>query len=112
MARINSLSASRPPDPANRGSPDCRAEREWREFPARYRDAGKEYLLSTYDGPDSAPNWDCGSSIVSFTSTRDGNPNVFEVGWQGGDQSNVTTDPSTDKWSEGSPSKEEGSRGH
>ena len=69
------------------------------------------YQLTDYEGVDSSPSWDCGGTMVSFTSLRDGNPNVLQVFWQGGDQSNLTIDPSTDKWSEWSPSKENGSRG-
>ena len=51
-------------------------------------------------------------NTISFTSTRDGNANLFDVPWQGGAQTNLTTDPATDKWSEGSPSKEDGSQSH
>jgi Tol biopolymer transport system component len=72
---------------------------------------GQEYLLSDFVGPDSAPTWDCGGSNISFTSTRDGNPNLFQVPWQGGEQTNLTINPATDKWSEWSPSKESASRG-
>lgn len=72
----------------------------------------EEYLLSNFAGPDSAPTWDCGGANIAFTSTRDGNPNLFQVAWQGGDQTNLTVDPATDKWSEWSPGREPGSRGH
>jgi len=71
-----------------------------------------EYHLTDYAGPDSAPSWDCGGTKIAFTSTRDGDPNLLQVNWQGGSQTNITVNPATDKWSEWSPSKETGSRGH
>lgn len=71
----------------------------------------KRYLLSDYVGPDSAPTWGCGGSQIAFTSVRDGNPNLFEVFWQGGLQENLTINPASDKWSQWSPSKEPASRG-
>ncbi|MBM3153502.1 MAG: hypothetical protein FJZ96_15065, partial [Chloroflexi bacterium] len=70
-----------------------------------------EFRLTDYAGPDSSPTWDCGGTNIAFTSTRDGNPNVFQVFWKGGPQSNLTIHPATDKWSEWSPAKETGSRG-
>jgi WD40 repeat protein len=73
---------------------------------------GKEYRLTDYAGPDSAPTWDCSGTRIAFTSTRDGDPNLLQVSWQGGPQTNLTINPATDKWAEWSPSKETGSRGH
>jgi Tol biopolymer transport system component len=71
-----------------------------------------EYRLTDYEGIDSAPTWNCGGALISFTTERDGNPNVFQIDWQGvGSPSNLTIHPATDKWSEWSPSKEPASRG-
>ena len=74
--------------------------------------ASKQYQLTTFNGPDSAPTWNCGGSEVSFTSTSDGSPNIYSVPWQGGNISYITNTPYTNKWSEWSPSKEPGSRGY
>lgn len=71
----------------------------------------EEYRVSEVTDVDSSPTWDCGSSNVAFTSTRDGDANIFSAPWQGGGNGNLTIHPSTDKWSEWSPSKEQGSRG-
>ena len=72
-----------------------------------------EYQLTDFGGVDSAPTWNCGGTDVSFTSTRNGNPDIFSTWWQGGnDIYAITTDPSTDKWSQWSPAKEPGSRGY
>jgi len=73
---------------------------------------GVQYQLTDFAGPDSAPTWDCGGGNVSYTSLLSGNPDIFSVPWQGGDISVITNDPSTDKWSEWSPSKEPASRGY
>jgi Tol biopolymer transport system component len=73
--------------------------------------SGEFYQLTDYLGADSAPSWDCGGQTVSFTTLRDGDPNIYQVPWQGGDQTFLTNNPATDKWSEWSPSKEQGSRG-
>lgn len=72
----------------------------------------KEYQLTTFNGPDSAPSWDCGGNNISFTSTSGGSPNLYGVPWQGGDINYITNTPFTNKWSEWSPSKEPGSRGY
>ncbi len=72
---------------------------------------GEYYQLTDFAGPDSSPTWDCGGTMISFTTVRDGDPNIYQVFWQGGDQSYLTNHPATDKWSEWSPSKEAGSRG-
>jgi len=72
----------------------------------------KQYQLTTYNGPDSAPTWDCSGSNISFTSTSGGSPNIYSVPWQGGNISYITNTPGTNKWSEWSPSKEPGSRGY
>ncbi|MCQ3936122.1 MAG: hypothetical protein DPW18_03625 [Chloroflexi bacterium] len=72
-----------------------------------------EYQLTDFGGVDSAPTWNCGGTDVSFTSTRDGDPNIYSTWWQGGsDIYGITVHPSTDKWSQWSPSKEPGSRGY
>ena len=71
-----------------------------------------EYQLTEFAGPDSAPTWDCGGGNVAFTSLLSGNPDIFSVPWQGGEISEITNHPSTDKWSEWSPSKEPASRGY
>ncbi len=72
---------------------------------------GKQYQLTTFNGPDSAPSWDCGGSNIAFTSTSGGSPNLYSVPWQGGTISYITNDPSTNKWAEWSPSKEPASSG-
>jgi len=72
----------------------------------------KQYKLTTFSGADSAPTWDCGGSNISFTSTSSGTPNIYSVPWQGGTISSITNDPTTNKWSEWSPSKELGSLGY
>jgi TolB protein len=75
-------------------------------------ESGEYYQLTDFAGADSSPTWDCGGTMVSFTTVRDGNPNVYQVDWQGlDDESYLTNHPATDKWSEWSPSKEHGSRG-
>jgi len=72
-----------------------------------------EYQLTDFAGVDSAPTWNCIGTDVSFTSTRNGNPDIFSTWWQGGsDIVELTNNLSTDKWSEWSPSKETGSRGY
>lgn len=74
--------------------------------------ANREYALtSDFVGPDSAPSWDCGGNNVSFTSIRSGNPNIYSAPWTGGAIGNITNSPATNKWSEWSPAKEEGSHG-
>lgn len=73
---------------------------------------GVQYQLTDFAGPDSAPTWDCGGGNVSYTSLLAGNPDILSVPWQGGEISVITNNPSTDKWSEWSPSKEPGSRGY
>jgi len=72
----------------------------------------EQYQLTTFNGPDSAPTWDCGGANVSFTSTSEGSPNIYKVPWRGGDIDYITITPFTNKWSEWSPSKEPGSRGY
>ncbi len=73
----------------------------------------EEFQLTNYGGVDSAPTWNCGGTNVSFTSNREGDPNIYSTWWQGGgDIYGITLDPSTDKWSQWSPSKEPGSRGY
>jgi len=72
----------------------------------------KQYKLTSYIGMNSAPTWDCGGSNISFTSTSSGAPNIFSVPWQGGTISAITTDQTTNKWAEWSPSKELGSLGY
>jgi TolB protein len=72
-----------------------------------------EYQLTDFAGVDSAPTWNCGGTDVSFTTTRDGNPDIYSSYWTGGGKLFfITQDPSTDKWSQWSPSKEPGSRGY
>jgi TolB protein len=74
--------------------------------------SGEYYQLTDFAGADSSPTWDCGGTMISFTTVRDGDPNVYQTDWQGlGDESYLTNHPATDKWSEWSPSKEQGSRG-
>src|SRR5258706_6986853 len=60
-----------------------------------------EYQLTDFAGVDSAPTWNCIGTDVSFTTNRDGNPNIYSTWWQGGsDTYQITNSPSTDKWSE------------
>jgi hypothetical protein len=42
---------------------------------------------------------------------RDGDANIFQVFWRGGSASNMTIDPSTDKWSQWRPSNDVSSTG-
>ena len=72
----------------------------------------KEYRVTDFAGPDSGPTWDCSGSMLAFTSTRDGDPNILQVSWQGGTASNMTIDPSTDKWSQWRPSNDVSSTGY
>ena len=72
----------------------------------------KQYKLSTFKGPNSAPTWDCGGANISFTSTSSGTPNLYSVPWTGGTISPITNDTDTNKWSEWSPEKELGSLGY
>ncbi len=72
----------------------------------------KEYRVTTYEGIDSGPTWDCGSTNLAFTSDRDGDTNIFQVFWQGGEAGNMTIDPATDKWSQWRPSNDVSSVGH
>lgn len=72
----------------------------------------KEYRVTTYEGLDSGPTWDCGSTNLAFTSDRDGDPNIFQVFWQGGSAGNMTIDPATDKWSQWRPSNDVSSVGY
>jgi len=72
----------------------------------------KEYRVSDYAGPDSGPTWDCGGTNLAFTSTRNGDPNVFQVFWKGGPAGNMTIDPATDKWSQWRPSNDVSSTGY
>jgi Tol biopolymer transport system component len=74
--------------------------------------AAKEYHVTDYIGPDSGPTWDCGGTNLAFTSIRDGDPNVFQVFWQGGPAGNMTIDPATDKWSQWRPSNDVSSVGY
>ena len=53
-----------------------------------------------------------GQTFNGQMNIDDGNPNILQVPWQGGSQSNLTIDPATDKWSEWSPTKEPASRGY
>jgi Tol biopolymer transport system component len=69
-----------------------------------------EYRATTFEGVDTAPTWDCDGQRVSFTSLRDNDFNILEVFWQGGENFFLTNDPAVDKWSQWSPSKEQGSR--
>ena len=73
---------------------------------------GAQYQLTTYDGPDSAPTWDCTGSNIAFTSLSSGNLDLYSVPWQGGEINFITNNPASDKWSEWSPSKEPASRGY
>ena len=73
---------------------------------------GKQYQLTDFAGPDSAPTWDCAGTNISFTSLSSGNLDLFSVPWTGGEISNITFNPASDKWSEWSPSKEPASRGY
>ena len=70
-----------------------------------------EYQLTKGNGVNAHPSWDCGGSRIAFTATRDGDPNVLQVPWQGGTLSNITVNLFSDKWAEWSPSKEIGSQG-
>jgi len=72
----------------------------------------KEYRVTTYEGIDSGPTWDCGGTNLAFTSLRDGDPNIFQVFWQGGSAGNMTIDPATDKWSQWRPSNDVSSVGY
>jgi beta propeller repeat protein len=73
---------------------------------------GKEYRVTTNPGPDSGPTWDCGGANLAFTATTDGDPNIFQVYWQGGAVGNMTIDPATDKWSQWRPSNDVSSTGY
>jgi Tol biopolymer transport system component len=68
--------------------------------------------LTTFEGPDSAPTWDCGGGNIAFTSTSGGNMDLYSVPWTGGEIRFITVSPASDKWSQWSPSKEPGSRGY
>ncbi|MDL1940961.1 hypothetical protein FBQ99_01295 [Chloroflexi bacterium CFX2] len=72
----------------------------------------KEYRVTDYEGVDSGPTWDCGGTNLAFTSIRDGDPNIFQVFWQGGPAGNMTIDPATDKWSQWRPSNDVSSTGY
>ncbi len=72
----------------------------------------KEYRVTDYEGVDSGPTWDCGGTNLAFTSLRDGDPNIFQVFWQGGPAGNMTIDPATDKWSQWRPSNDVSSVGY
>jgi Tol biopolymer transport system component len=72
----------------------------------------KEYRVSDYAGPDSGPTWDCGGTNLAFTSTRDGDPNIFQAFWQGSPAGRMTIDPATDKWSQWRPSNDVSSTGY
>jgi Tol biopolymer transport system component len=72
----------------------------------------KEYRVTDYEGVDSGPTWDCGGTNLAFTSLRDGDPNIFQVFWQGGSAGNMTIDPATDKWSQWRPSNDVSSVGY
>lgn len=72
----------------------------------------KEYRVTDYAGVDSGPTWDCGGTNLAFTSLRDGDPNIFQVFWQGGSAGNLTIDPATDKWSQWRPSNDVSSVGY
>jgi Tol biopolymer transport system component len=76
-----------------------------------FRD-NKEYRVTDYEGQDSGPTWDCGGTNLAFTSIRDGDPNIFQVFWQGGSAGNMTIDPATDKWSQWRPSNDVSSTGY
>ncbi len=75
-----------------------------------FRD-NKEYRVTDYEGLDSGPTWDCGGANLAFTSDRDGDPNIFQVFWQGGSAGNMTIDPATDKWSQWRPTNDVSSIG-
>ncbi len=70
----------------------------------------KEYRLTTYEGEDYGPTWDCGGVNIAFSTDRDGYANIYQVFWQGGTPSYLTDHPKTDKWSQWSPAKESTSR--
>jgi Tol biopolymer transport system component/predicted transcriptional regulator len=72
----------------------------------------KEYRVTDYEGRDSGPTWDCGGTNLAFTSIRDGDPNIFQVFWQGGSAGNMTIDPATDKWSQWRPTNDVSSVGY
>ncbi len=72
----------------------------------------KEYRVTDYEGQDSGPTWDCGGTNLAFTSIRNGDPNVFQVFWKGGEAGNMTIDPATDKWSQWRPSNDVSSTGY
>ncbi len=72
----------------------------------------QEYRVTDYEGPDSGPTWDCGGTNLAFTSTRDGDANIFQVFWKGGPAGNMTIDPATDKWSQWRPSNDISSTGY
>ncbi|MBN8655785.1 MAG: PD40 domain-containing protein [Anaerolineae bacterium] len=72
----------------------------------------KEYRVTDYEGRDSGPTWDCGGTNLAFTSIRDGDPNIFQVFWQGGAAGNMTIDPATDKWSQWRPTNDVSSVGY
>ena len=72
----------------------------------------KQFQLTDFTGPDSAPTWDCLGENISFTSLSSGNLDIYSVPWQGGEINYITNGPASDKWSEWSPSKEPASRGY
>jgi Tol biopolymer transport system component len=75
--------------------------------------ANKQYQVTQGEGVNSGPSWDCGGTMVAFTSTRTGTPNLFDAIWTGGSPAEtLTTGTATNKWVQWAPTKDTSSRAH
>jgi Tol biopolymer transport system component len=67
--------------------------------------------VTTEDGPDTQPSWNCDGSKIAFTSSREGdNQNIFSVMVGSETVTQMTRNEADDKWSLWFISKEFGSK--
>ncbi len=66
-------------------------------FSAVYSDRGRTFTKLTDTDVESSPCWSPDSKWIMFTSERDGDPEIYIMDADGGNQTNLSMLPSTDK---------------
>jgi Tol biopolymer transport system component len=62
-----------------------------------FSDRGNRISPLTQTGRDSEPAWSSDAQWISFTSGRDGSPDIFVMNSAGNFQTNLTKSPSVEK---------------